>query len=366
MFYSSKLNAFKKALSCCFIYLAVFFGQGSIGVCYSQDIHFSQSHMMPLLLNPSLAGVFDGSFRGIFNYKNQWQGMGASGATFNTGFFSCDTRLEKSKWQKGYLALGFTAFKDVAGDLKLGTTQLNISLSGTVFINKEQSIAGSIQGGYVQKSISVAAMQWENQYDTGLGAYNSGLLSNEAISPSPISFAAFSSGLSWRFNKLQTSVSENNQLEAIVGLAAFNINTPKQSFYSSGNFEEQYTKIIIHGESRIGIKNSNLTVSPSAYLLKQGPSYEINIGTLVRWALKNESTYTSNVKGLALSLGANYRMKDAFIPMAMLEYSLYAIGISYDVNTSSLFQGTTGKGGIEISLRLITSNIKNSPRRLLD
>lgn len=334
--------------------------------CLAQDIHFSQSNMTPLMLNPALTGVFDGNQRVFLNYKNQWQGMGTSGATYNTGLFSFDTRLSKKKWQKGYIGAGLTAFKDVAGDLKLGTTQLNLSLAGTVYINKQQSITGAMQGGYVQKSISTAAMQWENQYDPGTGAYNASLLSNDIASIPPTMYGDFASGLSWRFNKDATTISANDQFRLILGLAALNINTPKQSFYSSGNTDKLYTKIVVHGQSRIGITNTNLTITPIASFFKQGPSYELNVGTLFRMAIKNESVYTGYGKGMAFSLGAQYRMNDAIIPMMLFEYSNYALGISYDVNTSSLTQGTKGRGGVEISLRLITQDFRNSPTRLLD
>ena len=340
--------------------------QLSIVNCFSQDIHFSQYHMTPLMLNPALTGIFEGNQRVYLNYKNQWQGMGQSGATYNTALCSFDTRLSKKKWEKGFLGAGITAFKDVAGDLKLGTTQLNLSLSGSVFINKQQYITGAMQGGFVQKSISTSAMQWENQYDQSTGAYNAALLSNDIASIPPIIYADFSSGLSWSFYKPSSTISANDQLKIILGCAAIGINSPKQSFYSAGTTDKLYTKIVAHGQSRIGITNSNLILTPNVVFFKQGPNYELTVGTLVRWAIQNNSRYTGYSKGMAFSLGAQYRMKDAVIPIMLFEYSNYAFGVSYDVNTSSLTQGTKGRGGVEISLRLITQDFRNSPTRLLD
>ena len=333
---------------------------------FAQDIHFSQYHMTPLMVNPALTGIFEGNQRVYLNYKNQWQGMGQSGATYNTALCSFDTRLSKKKWEKGFLGAGITAFKDVAGDLKLGTTQLNLSLAGSVFINKQQYITGAMQGGIVQKSISTSAMQWENQYDQSTGAYNAALASNDIASLPPTLYGDFSSGLSWSYNKPASTISANDQLKIILGFAALNINTPKQSFYSTGTADKLYTRLVMHAQSRIGISNSDLTVVPNAVFIKQGPSYELNVGSLFRFALKNESRYTGYGNGMALSVGAQYRMKDAIIPMLLFEYSNYALGVSYDVNTSSLTQGTKGRGGVEISLRLITQDLRNSPTRLLD
>jgi len=321
---------------------------------FAQDVHFSQFNMTPLLINPALTGVFGGDQRVFLNYKNQWQGMGMSGSTYNTALFSFDTHLLKKKWSKGYLGLGFNAYKDVAGDLKMGTTQLNMSIAGIVFINEQQFLSGGLQGGYVQKSVSTTAMLWENQYDASSGTFNTSLLTGDVSSP-PVNYGNFSTGLSWSYNTDQVSMASNDKFQMVFGLAALNINTPKQNFAVRSS-DELYSKYVVHGSALIGIKNTNITLTPNAVLFKQGPSYELNVGTMVRFTIKDESKYTGFIKETALSLGVQYRVKDAFIPMILLEYAQYAMGISYDATTSSLMQGNNGKGGVEISLRYLNPN----------
>ena len=334
---------------------------------FAQDVHFSQFSMTPLLLNPALTGVYDGDHRAFLNYKNQWKGMGANGAAFNTAMVSYDAGLFKKRWKKGYLGAGFDAYKDVAGDLKLGTTRLNLSLAGVVYINDKQLLSGGLQAGYVQKSISTGAMQWDSQYDEGPGTYNSSLPSNDIVSIPAISYGDFSAGLSWNFGKKQSSMAANDELKINFGLAALNVNSPKQNFLATGNKDELYKRFVVHGASRIGLKNTSFALMPNAILFLQGPSYEVDMGLLVRWSIKNMSRYTGFVQGMALSAGAHYRLNDAVIPMVLFEFSNYAIGLSYDVNTSSLIQGTHGRGGFEISLRFITPNSFGvSSTRLLD
>jgi type IX secretion system PorP/SprF family membrane protein len=132
-----------------------------------------------MILNPALTGVCEGNQRAYLNYKDQWRGMGTSGATYSTAMFSFDSHLFNKKWSKGYLGLGLNAYKDVAGDLKMGTTQFNLSIAGIVFINDQQLLSGGLQGGYVQKSISTSAMQWDSQFDESAEKYNSSLPSND-------------------------------------------------------------------------------------------------------------------------------------------------------------------------------------------
>ena len=214
------------------IYLAVILNLAScilhLASAYAQDIHFSQFNMAPLTVNPALTGFSGGNHRAFMNYKNQWIGKGAAGATYRTAMFSYDTRLLTKKYKTGYLGAGINAYKDVAGDLKLGTTQLNISFAGIVFINRKQSISGGIQGGYVQKSISTVDMRWDSQYDQTSGAFNSSLSSNDVVAIPPYRYGDFSAGLSWSYNTKQSHMSANDQLKVNIGIAAFHINRPSQ------------------------------------------------------------------------------------------------------------------------------------------
>ena len=339
--------------------------QLSIVNCFAQDVHFSQSYMTPLLLNPALTGVYTGDQRAFLNYKNQWRGMGAQGSAYNTSLFSYDAALMKNRWRKGYLGAGITCYRDVAGDVKIGTTQINISISGIVYITKKQFLSGGIQGGYVQKSISANAIQWESQYDQGTGAYNSSLPSNDIASIPPSTYADFSTGLSWNYNENQTNLSSNDALKINVGFAAQNINTPKQNFTGYGSYNDQlYSKFVLHGNALIGIENTNLALTPNAVFYKQGTSYELNVGTLLRWTIREESKYTGAFKGAAFSAGLQYRLNDAIVPVILLEYANYSFGISYDVNVSGLSTGTHGAGGVELSLRFLNPNPFHSALRV--
>jgi len=264
------------------------------------------------------------------------------------------------------LGAGIVCYRDVAGDLKMGTTQISLSLSGIVIISEKQYLSGGVQGGYVQKSISAAAMQWENQYDASIGAYNAGLQSNDIATVPPNSYSNFSTGLSWNYSSAQSTLASNDQLKINLGFAAQNINKPKQNFTSFGNLDELYSKFNFHGSALIEIKNTDLAFAPNFLFSKQGPSFELNMGTLLRWTIRDESRYTGAFKGTAFSAGIQYRLKDAIVPVILLEYANYAIGISYDVNVSRLTTATQGKGGFEISLRFLNPNPFRSASRISD
>jgi hypothetical protein len=74
---------------------------------------------------------------------------------------------------------------------------------------------------------------------------------------------------------------------------------------------------------------------------------------MARYMLKEDSRITGYIQGSALSLGAYYRNKDAFILQALLEFGPYALGVSYDATTSDLRTASNGFGSFEVSLRWV-------------
>ena len=78
----------------------------------AQDIHFTMYDAMPITTNPATTGVFNGDFRGVINYRNQWATIGSPYKTYalmvDGGFF-------KNKWKNGYIGAGLNLYKDVAG-----------------------------------------------------------------------------------------------------------------------------------------------------------------------------------------------------------------------------------------------------------
>jgi len=191
-------------------------------------------------------------------------------------------------------------------------------------------------------------LQWTGQYN---GDYDA----NIPYGGENKSFADFGSGLQWTYTNGEMNSGTNNQLSVNAGIAAFHVNQPNISFFSTAK-ENLPVKLVFHGNAQIGLSNSKYLIVPSFLYIQQGTSKDIIAGGLLRLKLQDESKYTSFVKGSALSLGAEYRVGDAIIPQVELEFEKYAIGVNYDVNTSDLSVASSGRGGLEISLRFINPN----------
>jgi hypothetical protein len=79
------------------------------------------------------------------------------------------------------------------------------------------------------------------------------------------------------------------------------------------------------------------------------------LGALFKFIISDQSIRTNIRKPSAFSIGGQYRFKDAIIPTVLWQYDNYAIGLSYDINVSSLTPASKRNGGLEVMLRYNTS-----------
>lgn len=329
---------------CTFLLICTF---AHLSICtFAQDIHFSQFYNSPLTLNPALAGSFGGDMRVLTNYRNQWSGM------YKTFAASYDAGLMKKRWKKGFLGVGVSIFSDKAGNSEMGTRQVNISVASTKSLDANNDVSVGLQAGFAQRSINANNLTWENQFNGK--EFDPSRSSGELLNNS-FSYGDFSTGINWNYGTGGGKYSiTDNQFKVNTGVALFHVSQPNQSF--SGTMEDKlHSKWVAYSNMLIGTK-TNLAILPGVLFLRQGAAQEITTGVMLRYLLKEESRYTQFVNGAAMSFGGHYRVGDAIILSTQIEVSSYALGISYDINTSGMKSATAGHGGFEFSLRYVNPN----------
>lgn len=312
----------------------------------AQDIHFSQYNLTPLVINPAQAGAYK-SLQFIANYKSQWTSIDPE--AYKTIMFAYDGRLMQKKWKDSWLGTGVNIYSDKAGDGKMGTLQASFDFGYHTQINDQNVLGGALMAGFTQRSIDYSKLTWDEQYQNGTYTAANSTGEESYQGSNKFGYPDFGLGILHQFKKGEMYSSANDQFIVHTGLSLFHLNKPKYSFY--GTDEKLYTKMIVHTDILIGIKNTNFSLMPGMLYMKQGPSTELLPGMYFRYMLREESKFTGYVKGAALLIGTHLRTKDAFIPSIQLEVAEYTLGISYDMNISGLKTATSGKGGIEISLR---------------
>ena len=331
----------------------LFFVCCSINTSTAQDVHFSQFHQTPQLLNPATAGFFEGYERLILNHKTQWSALGSP---YRTTAASFDLPFYFGSGQDAYLGAGLNFYNDRAGDSKFGINQASLSFSGILPLDRVNKFSAGLQIGFAQRSADLSNLVWGNQFN-GVDGFNTNIASNEANTATSFVYADVAAGVFYEFNNSSEHMSGYDITKIQVGASYFHANKPRLKYATSPD-ETLYGKLVIHSHMRFDIPGSEVAVVPQAIYLLQGPYQELNAGLSLRVKLRNGTKYTGLVSENAISFGFNFRNQDAIIPMFLLELSNYAVGLSFDLTTSAIKNVSPAAGGFEISFRY--TNLKDA------
>ncbi len=306
-----------------------------------QDMHFSQYNASPLNLNPATAGLFDGDYRFVANHKTQWASVSLP---FKSYSGSVDARLLGNPAKTGMLSAGLLFNSDRAGDSQLGIAQAGGNLSFTMKLDKSSNfLTLGTQVSFAQRSLSYDKLIFDEQYDGD--AYNSNLSNGEFFGDQSYSYLDASLGLIWTYvasEKVSTSI----------GLSRFHLNKPTLGSFNNSNAEKLEAKNSLHGGIRFRLFGRTDLI-PSVLYSNQKKYSEVLFGTNLRFGFEPNLGFSN-----AFYLGAHWRNKDAFVALVGLEYNNLNIGVSYDVNTSSLKPASNNRGGFELSLIYIIKKVK--------
>jgi type IX secretion system PorP/SprF family membrane protein len=299
----------------------------------AQDPHFTQFFASPLTLNPAFTGLFSGDVRVAANYRNQWSSISTP---FVTGTVSGDMGILKNIipyndiWGVGLLAL-----YDQTGGGGLRSTYVGLSTAYHKGLDAEglQSIAVGFQVALVQKRLDYSKLVFENQL-TNQG-FDPTVPSGEYFANSSVSYPDYNIGLLYN-----ASIGKFGNLYA--GASYYHLSTPNESFL--GQSYPLHTRLTLHGGG--GFAPTPLTrVYLSGLYMQQSGATEIDFGGAFGFVI-NGLPMNANL----FYIGGWYRWNDAINPYVGFEVNKLHIGISYDVNVSSLRPASNYRGGIELSL----------------
>ncbi len=335
------------------IFTAIMMGFFSIAnLLHAQDIHFSQLKMVPLLIDPSLAGNTGCDVQAILNYRNQWGRF----TQYSYKTFGGSVEMAyKEKAANNFLGFGISVYSDKAGEIELTNTKIDLAIAYHVMLNENSYLSGGIEGGVLQKNFDIAAIETASQFD-GSG-FNQSLPSNELYQDVNFIRPDLSAGVSYYFNTNRSSSVAGytyNGTMINAGLVGHHLPSANISFTNLAE-DTYFYRYVFHFNSSFGGESSNLSVQPSVYTMFQEGANNIVVGSFFRYTLKERSKYTGYLNGAAVSIGAHYRIGDAIIPGFLLELGSWALGLSYDVIGSDL-TAYSANGGLELSIKYVSPN----------
>jgi type IX secretion system PorP/SprF family membrane protein len=323
-----------------------------VAMCVSkaQDPNFSQFFASPLTLNPAFTGKFDGIFRAAANYRNQWPSINNA---FVTKTASADFHL-----MKGYLSdidrwgIGGLFMSDQNGNGALTTNQFSLSTAYHKGLDEDgyHQIGVGFQGSYTDKRLDVYKLDFEDEL-TALGFTGT----TSEIFPQ--------SNLTVKYVDINAGVlyngSTNGYNNFYLGASMYHINRPKETFQGGQFYLNSRTTVMAGGRLPTNQFNAfhfsaNYSFQANANNLMFGGAYAMNL-----------NYDEENPVNVYMGAWARFNnVTDALIPYVGLEFGDVQLGVTYDVNVSSLKPASNMRGGVEISLIYIKKPVDRSLKKL--
>ena len=301
------------------------------------DLHFSQFYETSLLRNPALAGVCNDNYRVTVYTRNQWSSVTNP---YQTVLINGEYRLSLGRNSADYLSFALLGHYDQAGELD----QKISSVYGAVNFNKtlggnSSYLSFGFAGGYLQYSFDPTKATTNSQFIGG--NFNPGNPTLENWPNPKMEITDFGAGINYN-----VSPARERDVTYMVGISAYHFLQPNFSYYKSYGYNEN-----IRGNLNAGMireLNEHVLWQMHANYALQGTYTEILAGGLIGWRTASGiETSEFEIYG-----GVFYRFQDAIIPVVKVKYKHASLGISYDVNTSSLKEASNLQGGYELTLGL--------------
>ena len=314
-----------------------------VNMVNAQDAHFSQYSYTPLNINPAMTGVFDGTVRVSNSYRSQWSGLGNG---FKTLHLSVDAPIGKGQLKHNFFGVGFMLYQDKAGEAGFKTTVMDASLCYTTAMDDQLENYFSIgfQAGLNQNSIDLNKATWDSQWNGD--AFDPTLPSRDGIQLPQKTYVDLNAGLLYYYVP-DGSNSFN------VGASLSHIGSPSVSFYTLAETPLRQ-RLTAHTSAEIALDEERTAwIIPKMLYMKQGNQQEYMLGGYFRNKVQFKSRYTNYMKEAYFYGGAFYRWKDAFIVAARFEYNTLGLGISYDINASTLSDIAGASNAFEVNLSYV-------------
>lgn len=304
---------------------------------FGQDPSFSQFFSSPLNINPALTANISGDWRIISNIRNQWLGPASP---YVTSTISGDTKLFTKKIanvsEGNFMGLGAMLMYDYAMSGTVKSTYGSLNLSYNIKLAEglaTHRLAFGFGAIYGRRRIDFNRINFQEQF-TGSG-FNTNLPTGESALSNMKPYVSASAGATYSIT------TENSNVD--IGVSAFHLNRPKQTFLEDPNQFVPLRKVA-HANFETFLNERVVFNTNGIYQSQLGTSY-FSIGTAIGYYLQDENR-------LLLNAGLWYWSNNALIPYFGFSYGDLQVGVSYDLTTSSLSQASRKPNTWELSLIL--------------
>lgn len=303
-----------------------------------QDLHFTQSGIVPVLHDPSQSAAFDGDMRFSSLYRQQWQSVPVPFRSFTA---VVESHLPMPVQLPGRLGWALSFQNDQAGDGQLNWTTVGGRAAYRLPLGSFEIAAGAgIDVG--QRAFDPLRLQLGDQYDGEL--FDPANPTAEFFERSSTSYASLHAGLGLFFKPAD----RRDRLWA--GVSVNHLNKPVIGFWSDiATVRPMLIKLQLQASAAISDRQD---VVGWLQAQTQGPYRE----AMAMIGLRHFSAAVAD-ETLYLTLAAGYRLADAALLCLQLGNARWQASLSYDINTSAFRVATQGRGGPELSFQYIINRV---------
>ena len=281
----------------------------------AQDAFFTNFEYSTALSNPSAIGMHD-DINLTLIHRSQWTSIVQP---FSTSQFEGTYPIRKANTNKKIAVISGSFINDRVGEGGyLRTNHFSLSGAYLLGVGKSQLSLGA-KVGYFNGTTDIGQIQTGSQFQNG--TYQSSLALGEdltnpvvrgvEVSPSITFFQNDSLGLN-KFN---------------IGVTAFNVNQPNNSQLIAGYKLPMRFSIVAGYTQNFGM----IGITPRVLTMVQGTQTHVLVGADLAYYLSK-----TNEKIMGFALGGAYRLGDAAVLSLKYLSQNFNVGLSYDINTSSL------------------------------
>ncbi len=265
-----------------------------------------------------------------------------NGAVLLTRFSTTGVSADMTTNSK--LNLGLNILNQAAGDGGYNYLNADFSLAYTglqLDQNGYQRIIIGLQIGLIDRRFDLSKLKFGDQWMAGIGFNPNNNPTQDVFTKT--SASAFNAGA----GIVYYSGDPEKKVNVYGGFSAANLTQPTDPFLS-GDKKSLPIRYTIHGGLKFSI-NDAASLIPNFIYMQQGNATETMLGAYLQLSANN----TTDVMA-----GVNYRLQDAISPYVGFYINNVTVGLSYDINTSSLGKMVPGTNGIELSLTVPVNDRK--------
>jgi type IX secretion system PorP/SprF family membrane protein len=308
--------------------------QGPVQLLQAQDLQFSQFFNAPLVVNPANTGFLpDADYRLGANYRNQWSSIMQE--PYQTMSVFGDAQVFRNKFDNGWLGLGGTILKDVAGSGSLTSTEIYGSVAYHQMLGLSSLLTVGFNTGWAQKRIDVSKLKFPDQFDGKF--FDAGVPTGVALDNTETSYFDMQAGLNYAYFPTERTYIN-------LGFSVQHINNAKETFFESSDlgFGQIPRRYIVNLDARFKTTDNMWIINPNIYYTNDAGAWEMMLGANAQYNLSEDGQNQ-------LIAGLYYRTGDAIIAMIGFQLKNIKLTFSYDITISTLSNYDGSRGAYELS-----------------